>query len=212
MTQEEIAEELGISRQAVGKAIANGAEAMRKRLEARGITRTLDIFPERGQTAQEMMQPSRPRTDDESDSEVIDPREGDRMREAEGEQDLGSQSIINQTDSATFDTVTPEQDRAELGRAQPDEALVLTPTGWYQIGALLVGDQILDEQGNPQTVEAIYDQGTIPVFRITTETGLSTEASADHLWQTEQDDAEGNVITTTDNLAPGIRIPVAALA
>lgn len=360
MTQEEIAEELGISRQAVGKAIANGAEAMRKRLEARGITRTLDIFPERGQTAPTMMQPSRPTTDDESDSEVIDPREGDRMRDAEAEQDLGSQTdeqinarvlprlasydrplfraaliiraelskalpntklrynkgnerwtftvdagehvndlgnidtigggehtgvalrialdsetrtpyatvaeinvskskqktglatkileaiskggipvyhsadfsegfwehikatrpdLFNRTDGslgsqpvrATFETVTPEQARAELGRAQPDEALVLTPTGWYQIGALLVGDQILDEHGNPQTVEAIYDQGTVPIFRITTEAGRTVEASADHLWQTEQEEDEGNVITTTDRLAPGIRIPVAAL-
>lgn len=62
--------------------------------------------------------------------------------------------LRSQADRATFDTVTPEQARAELGRAQPDEALVLTPTGWYQIGALLVGDQILDEQGNPQTVAA----------------------------------------------------------
>ena len=113
-------------------------------------------------------------------------------------------SLSSQAASEPFETVTPEQARAELGRAQPDDALVLTPTGWWQAGALLKGDQILDEHGNQQTVEATYDQGEIPVFKITTESGRTTEASADHLWKTNQEPE----IMTTETLKPGMRIPV----
>jgi len=68
------------------------------------------------------------------------------------------------------------------GKAQPLTAKVLTPTGWRTMGALRVGDSVIDPDGGTATIEGVFPQGVKPVYRVTFCDGSSTECCDDHLW------------------------------
>ncbi len=68
------------------------------------------------------------------------------------------------------------------GRAQPVSSRVLTPVGFRPIGDLEVGDLVVGSDGEPTVVLGVYPQGENEIFRLTTQDGASTLASADHLW------------------------------
>ena len=113
--------------------------------------------------------------------------------------------------AAPFDIVTEDQARAELGRAQPLEAMVKTRIGWSTIGDLKRGDEIEDPEGGWQFIKAVYPQGSLPVSRITLESGKATEASSDHLWRyKDRESDEDNMVTTTASLLEGFMLPAMA--
>ena len=68
------------------------------------------------------------------------------------------------------------------GRAQPLDAQVLTPTGFVDIGSLVVGDLVVGSDGTPTPVLGVYPQGRKEVYRVTTQDGASTLACGEHLW------------------------------
>jgi hypothetical protein len=117
----------------------------------------------------------------------------------------GAEDALN----SQYDTVTDEQARAELGRAQPLTAKVKTRLGWQEIGELAPGDEIAGPEGGWQFVLAIYPQGSLPVSRITLDSGAATEASADHLWRYSSPATDDKVGITLD-LREGFMVPVVA--
>ncbi|GAA2135172.1 hypothetical protein GCM10009727_29460 [Actinomadura napierensis] len=68
------------------------------------------------------------------------------------------------------------------GRSQPVFTKVLTPSGFRPIGELAVGDLVVGSNGEPTPVLGVYPQGEKEIFRVSTQDGASTLASADHLW------------------------------
>lgn len=85
------------------------------------------------------------------------------------------------------------QDALEVffgGSAGPGKLLncstpVPTPTGWSEIGALAVGDEVLGEDGHPCRVEWLSDVDLRPdSYRLTFDDGSQVEACSDHLWLT----------------------------
>src|SRR6266540_865423 len=68
------------------------------------------------------------------------------------------------------------------GRAQPIFTNVLTPFGFRPIGELEVGDLVIGSDGRPTPVIGVYPQGPKEIYRVSTQDGASTLASADHLW------------------------------
>jgi phosphate starvation-inducible PhoH-like protein len=68
------------------------------------------------------------------------------------------------------------------GRAQPIFTKVLTPSGFRAIGELEVGDLVVGSDGCPTPVIGVYPQGRKEIYRVSTQDGASTLASADHLW------------------------------
>jgi phosphate starvation-inducible protein PhoH and related proteins len=68
------------------------------------------------------------------------------------------------------------------GRAQPVFTKVLTPAGFRPIGQLAVGDLVIGSNGEPTPVIGVYPQGEKDIYRISTQDGASTLATADHLW------------------------------
>jgi phosphate starvation-inducible PhoH-like protein len=68
------------------------------------------------------------------------------------------------------------------GRAQPVFTNVLTPTGYRPIGDLVVGDLVIGSHGEPTPVIGVYPQGRKEIYRVSTQDGGTTLASADHLW------------------------------
>jgi superfamily II DNA or RNA helicase len=73
-------------------------------------------------------------------------------------------------------------DDTGLGKAQPIDSLVLTPTGWVQIGDIRVGDEIIGSNGKTTRVLGVFRQGRKQAYRVTMSDGSSTECCEDHLW------------------------------
>jgi hypothetical protein len=67
-------------------------------------------------------------------------------------------------------------------KAQPDDELVLTPTGWVRMDDLSPGDHVIGSNGGGTRVVGVYPQGEKPVYRVTTSDRGSCEATEDHLW------------------------------
>lgn len=73
-----------------------------------------------------------------------------------------------------------------VGKATEIHAKVLTPTGWRMVGELSVGDLVIDAMSGKATpVVGVYDQGELPVFRVTMDDGGSVLCSEDHLFLTK---------------------------
>ncbi|CCH34402.1 helicase-related protein [Actinosynnema sp. NPDC047251] len=70
------------------------------------------------------------------------------------------------------------------GKAQPLDALVLTPEGFVAMGDLQVGDQVITQDGSPTEVTGVFPQGEREVFRVVLSDGKSVECDLEHLWAT----------------------------
>ncbi len=73
--------------------------------------------------------------------------------------------------------------RPSMGKAQPLDAKVLTPTGWKRMGDLKLGDKLASLDGGRSVVAGIYPQGEQQLYRVTFSDGRSTEACGEHLWR-----------------------------
>jgi recombination protein RecA len=71
------------------------------------------------------------------------------------------------------------------GKAQPYDALVLTPDGYIKMGEVREGDVLTSASGQWTRVTGVHPQGVQPVYRLTFSDGSACEASADHLWSVE---------------------------
>ncbi|WP_245238409.1 LAGLIDADG family homing endonuclease [Streptomyces roseochromogenus] len=71
----------------------------------------------------------------------------------------------------------------KAGKAQPLDALIATPQGWSPMGDLQVGSEVIGFDGRATTVTSVLDRGMLPIYRLTTSDGASTEVADDHLWR-----------------------------
>lgn len=69
-----------------------------------------------------------------------------------------------------------------LGKQQPVDTNVLTPSGYRQIGSLVVGSSVIGSDGKATQVLGIYPQGVQPSYRVTFSDHSSVEAGPEHLW------------------------------
>jgi SNF2 family DNA or RNA helicase len=69
-----------------------------------------------------------------------------------------------------------------LGKSQPTDELVLTPSGWRRIGELKIGDGVVGFRGGVTRVTGVFPQGMLPVFRLNVGRDRYVTASDDHLW------------------------------
>ena len=72
----------------------------------------------------------------------------------------------------------------EGGKEQPVSEPVLTPSGWVKIGDLKVGDSVIDSNGKPQSVLAVFPQGEKDVYEVEFDDGSITRCGIEHLWET----------------------------
>lgn len=94
------------------------------------------------------------------------------------------------------DQVTSDQ--RQVGKAQPVDELVLTPTGWRAIGELSVGDQVVARDGSAAGVTGVYAQGVRRVYRLSTSDGGSVRASDEHWWQVHPVGQNPRLMTTEE--------------
>jgi replicative DNA helicase len=74
--------------------------------------------------------------------------------------------------------------RPSMGKAQPLDAPVLTPSGFVPMGELKAGSPIIGADGKPHRVLAVFPQGEKPVFRVRFSDGAVVECCDEHLWHT----------------------------
>jgi len=70
------------------------------------------------------------------------------------------------------------------GKSLALDTKIPTPTGMTTMGALKMGDKVLDEHGNPTTVTNIFDHTDKKCFNVTFSDGTEVVAGEDHNWFT----------------------------
>jgi replicative DNA helicase len=73
--------------------------------------------------------------------------------------------------------------RPSMGKAQPLDARIKTPTGWKRMGELRPGDVLASIDGAESRVCRVFPQGVRQVYRVTFSDGRSAECCAEHLWR-----------------------------
>ena len=93
----------------------------------------------------------------------------------------------HQTEAADFAHDKPGVMLAmEMGTGKDlrDDTPIPTPGGWTRMGGVRPGQTLLDENGNPCSVLAVYPQGVRPVSAVSLDDGSELVAGDEHLWVT----------------------------
>ena len=69
------------------------------------------------------------------------------------------------------------------GKGHPLDEVVLTPTGWREVGTLQVGDEVVGSRGQPTKIIGLFPRGVLPVFEVQFSDGVTVRCDADHLWE-----------------------------
>ena len=73
-------------------------------------------------------------------------------------------------------------DELGLGKQNPVDTMVLTPSGYRQLGEIRVGDFVIGSSGKAVLVKGVFPQGIKPSYRVWFHDGSSVEAGPEHLW------------------------------
>ncbi len=71
-----------------------------------------------------------------------------------------------------------------LGKAQPLDAKILTPSGWKLMGDMQVGDEVIAADGTVTTVTGVFPQGEKDIYEVVFHDGARTQCCDEHLWLT----------------------------
>lgn len=98
------------------------------------------------------------------------------------------------------DPSTLQLNSYDQGRMQHVDSSVLTPTGWRRIGDLTVGDYVIAVDGTPTRVAGVFRHGVKQLYRFTFDSGVSTLAGAEHLWEIKLRTSGSDRVVTTEAL------------
>lgn len=73
-------------------------------------------------------------------------------------------------------------DQMGLGKAQPLDAKILTPSGWIEMGQLKVGDFVIGSSGEKIKISGVFPQDKKKTYKVIFSDHSSTECCNDHLW------------------------------
>jgi exodeoxyribonuclease-5 len=107
---------------------------------------------------------------------------------------------------------------AGTGKAQPYDTIINTANrGRIQFGDLIIGDCVYNKHYQPVKVVGIYEQGQLLTYKVTFESGKSTECSIQHLWtfvtdirQNKMETAELSKIINLMDMGFHIYVPMAS--
>jgi ATP-dependent Clp protease ATP-binding subunit ClpB len=94
-----------------------------------------------------------------------------------------------------------------VGKAQPLDAKIKTPSGWTTMGAIKVGDAVATPDGGTARVLGVFPQGKKQIYRVHFKDGKWADACGDHLWKvfgphlgTDRRRCKSWKVITTDDL------------
>lgn len=87
------------------------------------------------------------------------------------------------------------------GKAQPDDTLIPTPTGWKRLDELKVGDEVFNWNGDPVPILGIYPQyGLQKTYEVVFSDGRRTRCNPEHLWEVYQLDNGDPIVVSAEEL------------
>ena len=89
---------------------------------------------------------------------------------------------------------------AKVGKMQPLDSVVYTPTGPVKMGDTYVRQEICTENGSTCTITNIFNHENKDVYKVTFSDGTSTECGLEHLWQVSRNNRIKNSPTVTMSL------------
>jgi DNA polymerase I-like protein with 3'-5' exonuclease and polymerase domains len=95
-------------------------------------------------------------------------------------------------------------ERQDLGKAQPRDAKILTPSGWKTMGEMDIGDSVCVPDGGSARITGVYPQGLRPIYKVTFSDHTSTECDEEHLWQVTTRHSTNKLMTTKEILESGL--------
>lgn len=98
------------------------------------------------------------------------------------------------------------------GKAQPLDEPVLTPFGFWPMGKLRVGSQVITPEGKTANVVQVHPQGVVPVYQFRLTGNLETRCTAEHLWKVYHR-SEWRVLSTAElmplvNTGEAVYVPI----
>ncbi|TXC94694.1 helicase-related protein [Streptomyces sp. ISID311] len=84
------------------------------------------------------------------------------------------------------------------GKAQPLDALVLTPRGFCPMGEMAVGTEVVVPSGELAVVDGVFPQGEREVWRLVLSDGSAVECDDEHLWIVGSRETGERVLTTRE--------------
>lgn len=102
--------------------------------------------------------------------------------------------------------------RPSMGKAQPLDSLVLTPTGFKTMREINDGDLIIGEDGKSHKVIKTFPQGLRPIYRVSFSDGSTVECDEEHLWEVSTRNNRKNkkdimeVLTTKEIINRGVHV------
>ena len=97
--------------------------------------------------------------------------------------------------------------RPAVGKALALDTPLPTPTGWTTMGAVAVGDLLLDADGHPTTVVAATEvMLRRPCYELTFSDGATIVADWQHQWRTRAVGSDEPVTVTTGQLAASLHL------
>lgn len=84
------------------------------------------------------------------------------------------------------------------GKAQPLDALVLTPRGFCPMGEMAVGTEVVVPSGELAVVDGVFPQGEREVWRLVLSDGSTVECDDEHLWIVGSRETGERVLTTRE--------------
>lgn len=95
---------------------------------------------------------------------------------------------------------------ATMGKGSDYETSIATPSGWTKMGLLEVGTEISDTESGVQTVEQIYELGTVDLFEVKMRDGASTRCTREHLWKYKLESAHNKAEWSVGTLEELIKV------
>ena len=69
------------------------------------------------------------------------------------------------------------------GKALRHGEKVLTPTGFVNIEDINIGDSVVTPKNTVETVEQVWPQGEVDIYRVTFQDGRTIDCCKEHLWK-----------------------------
>jgi hypothetical protein len=102
-----------------------------------------------------------------------------------------------------------------VGKGQPVDGKVCTPSGWRRVGDIKKGDYVTGSDGKPTKVTGVFPRGVLPVWRVKFTDGSSLVVDRDHLWNVQSPSSKhrgrGWKTLSTRELIKDLRAPTGSL-
>lgn len=90
-------------------------------------------------------------------------------------------TLMRSLNGATRPQVILLEGASGCGKAQPLTSLVLTTSGYKQMGEIAIGDEVFTGSGNIAKVSGVFPQGKRPIYRITLSDRTFIDVADNHL-------------------------------